>query len=94
MEAELALLFTVAHFVLTSQERGIKMTSPGDNTTEIVVPVEIFVSPDGKMANIVTGHASNGSEWFCVKCDVGSKELASNPFKIYQETRTKVMENG
>ena len=65
----------------------IKNPNNGEN---FFVPLEIFTSPDGKMANIAQGHVGNGAQWFCAHCSVSSKDLQSSPLTIWEETTTAV----
>lgn len=61
--------------------------------SEALYSVKIFISPDGKMTNALHGHVANGSEYFCVKCGVTASLLKTQPFKIWDETRTQVIIN-
>lgn len=85
---------TTEHSLITLQEHGLDVVFPTDSASARPVDDKVWFmfifSPDAKMANLWSGHASNGSSDFCACCDVTSELLKSEPFKRWEATTTKV----
>jgi len=82
--------------LIALQEHGLHVDDLPADRPGPVDPAErvwfgIIFSPDAKMANMWSGHASNGSSDFCNCCDVTAESLKTDPFKRWEATTTKVI---